>query len=235
MKMIDIEAVAQLAKKHNIVTVCDNTFASPYLQSPLLLGIDVSYNSCTKYLGGHSDLVMGAIVTNDEELYKKIYHASFSLGANPSPFDCYLLHRGIKTLEVRVTRSTGNAYHLAHYMEKNELVESIIYPGLKSHPQHEIAKKQMRGFGGMISFRIKGGKEQVSKFLKALKVFTLAESLGGVESLAQCPAFMTHASVPLERRIQLGITDNLIRLSAGIESVEDIIEDIHQALLASQL
>lgn len=234
MKMIDIEAACQVAKKHNLISVCDNTFASPVLQNPLLLGADISYNSCTKYLGGHSDLVMGAIVSNNEEIYKKVYAASCSLGANPSPFDCYLLHRGIKTLEARVFRSTGNAYHLAHFMQGNELVESIIYPGLKSHPQHQIAQKQMRGFGGMISFRIKGGKEQVSKFLKALKVFTLAESLGGVESLAQCPAFMTHASVPEERRKQLGITENLIRLSVGIESVEDLIGDIQQALLASQ-
>ena len=177
---------------------------------------------------------MGAIITNNEELYKKIFHASFSLGANPSPFDCFLLHRGIKTLELRVIKSTGSAYHLAHWMEKNELVESVIYPGLKSHPQHEIAKKQMRGYGAMISFRLKGGKEQTSKFFKALKVFTLAESLGGVESLAQCPALMTHASVPLERRIELGITENLVRLSVGLESVEDLIVDIDQALKASQ-
>ncbi len=233
--MVDIEAACKLAKKHNLISVCDNTFASPYLQSPLLLGADISYNSCTKYLGGHSDIVMGAIVLSNEELYKKIFHASFSLGANPSPFDCFLLHRGIKTLELRAIKSTGNAYHLAHWMEKSELIESVIYPGLKSHPQHEIAKKQMRGYGGIISFRLKGAKEQVSKFLQALKVFTLAESLGGVESLAQCPAFMTHASVPLEKRIELGITENLVRLSVGIESTEDIIADISQALQASQL
>lgn len=134
--MIDIQGACEIAKKHNLISVCDNTFASPYLQSPLLLGADISYNSCTKYLGGHSDLVMGAIITNNEELYKKIYHVSFSLGANPSPFDCFLLHRGIKTLEVRVVQSTCNAFHLAHWMQNNENVESVIYPGLKSHPQH---------------------------------------------------------------------------------------------------
>lgn len=159
LKIVDIEAVCQLAKKHNLIIVCDNTFATPYLQSPLHLGVDISYNSCTKYLGGHSDLVMGAIVLNNEELYKKLLHASTSLGVNPSPFDCFLLHRGIKTLELRVIKSTENAYHLAHWMEKNEFIVNVIYPGLKSHPQHELAKKQMRGYGGMISFRLKGGRE----------------------------------------------------------------------------
>ena len=223
LKVIDIEGACKIAKKHGIFTVVDNTFATPILQSPILLGADVVYHSCTKYLGGHSDVVMGAIATNDEELYKKIYAASCSLGANPSPFDCFLMNRGIKTLAARVKTSTENAYHLAHFMEKHECIENVIYPGLKSHPQHDVACKQMRGFGGMLSFRIKGSKEQVSKFLKALKVFTLAESLGGVESLAQCPYYMTHASVPEETRALLGITNNLIRLSCGIESRGDLI------------
>ena len=216
MKIVDIKAIVEIAKKHKITSLCDNTFCSPYLQSPLLLGVDIVYHSLTKYMGGHSDVVMGALATNDEELYNKFFAASYSFGANPSPFDCFLMNRGIKTLPVRVFKSTHNAYHLAHFMEKHEYVQDTIYPGLKSHPQHEIAKLQMRGYGGMISFRIKGGKEQVAKFLKAVKVFTLAESLGGIESLAQCPFFMTHASVPAEQRAQLGITENLIRLSVGI-------------------
>lgn len=234
LKIIDIQKTVEIAKKVGAFTVVDNTFATPFLQNPLLIGADVVYNSCTKYLGGHSDVVMGAIATNNEELYKKIYAASCSLGANPSPFDSFLMNRGIKTLPVRVSQATGTAYHLAHFLERHPNVDSVIYPGLKSHPQHEIAKKQMRGFGGMISFRIKGSKPEVSKFLKALKVFTLAESLGGVESLAQVPFFMTHASVPAETRDKLGITENLVRLSVGIESTDDLIEDVDQALKASQ-
>lgn len=177
---------------------------------------------------------MGAIVTNNEELHTKIFAASCSIGANPSPFDCFLMNRGIKTLSIRVKQGTSTAYHLAHFMEKHECVDSVIYPGLKSHPQHETAKKQMRGFGGMLSFRVKGAKEQASKFLKALRVFTLAESLGGVESLAQCPYYMTHASVPEETRDALGITNNLIRLSVGVEDTEDLINDVDQALKISQ-
>lgn len=234
LKVIDIEEACKVAKKHGAITVVDNTFATPLLQSPLLLGADVAYHSCTKYLGGHSDVVMGAVVTNNEELHKKIFVASYSLGANPSPFDCFLMNRGIKTLKVRVEQATKTAYHLAHFMQRHEFVEDVIYPGLKSHPNHEVAKKQMRGFGGIISFRIKGEKPQVSKFLQSLKVFTLAESLGGVESLAQCPYYMTHASVPEETRKALGITNNLIRLSVGIEDLEDILSDVNQALNISQ-
>ena len=199
-----------------------------------MLGADIAYNSCSKYIGGHSDLIAGAIVFNDDEFKKKIQLAANSIGANPSPFDCYLMLRGLKTLEERVIKSTNNAYHLAHFMENNSAVLEIAYPGLKNFKYYEVAKKQMRGFGGMITFRIKGGKEQASKFLRASHVFTLAESLGGVESLAQVPAFMTHASVPAERRAQLGITDNLIRLSIGLESIEDIIADVDQALKVSQ-
>lgn len=221
LKLIDIQAVTEAVKKINpsIIVVVDNTFATPYLTSPLLLGADIAYHSLTKYIGGHSDFVMGAAIFKDKDLHSKVYFAAYSLGANPSPFDCYLALRGIKTLELRVIESTKNAYHVAHFLNKNEHVESTIYPGLKDNKYHELARKQMRGFGGMISFRIKGGKEQVSKFLKALKIFILAESLGGVESLAQCPAFMTHASVPAETRAILGITDNLIRLSLGVESL----------------
>ncbi len=198
------------------------------------LGADITYHSCSKYFGGHSDVIMGAIVLNDKALYEKIFLAACSIGANPSPFDCYLLLRGIKTLEARVYNATRNAYHVAHFLEGRSDVEAVFYPGLKSDKGHEIAKKQMRGFGGMVSFRVKGGKEQASKFLKAIKVFILAESLGGVESLAQNPANMTHASVPEERRKVLGITDNLIRLSIGIESLDDLIFDLDQALTLSQ-
>jgi cystathionine gamma-lyase len=183
LKLIDLEAIAKLAKEKNILTVGDNTFCNPYLQSPLLLGIDISLNSCTKYIGGHSDVVMGVLVFNCEKLYKELFLAAKSIGACPSPFDSYLCIRGLKTLEVRTMQICRNGYHLAHFLEKHPLVEKTIYPGLKSHPQHEIARKQMRGFGGMISFLIKGGLEQASKFLRAVKVFTLAESLGGVEGI----------------------------------------------------
>lgn len=236
MKLIDIDAVSKAVKAidPSIIIVVDNTFASPYLTSPLLLGADIAYHSLTKYIGGHSDFVMGATVFKDKELHEKVYFAAYSLGANPSPFDCYLALRGLKTLELRVIESTKNAFHIAHFLNKNENVESTIYPGLKDNKYHELARKQMRGFGGMISFRVKGGKEQVSKFLKALNIFILAESLGGAESLAQCPAFMTHASVPAELKAILGITDNLVRLSIGVESLEDLIEDLSQALVASQ-
>lgn len=198
LKLIDIEAVAKAVKAidPNIIVVVDNTFGSPYLTSPLLLGADIAYHSLTKYIGGHSDFVMGAAIFKDKELHGKVYFAAYSLGANPSPFDCFLALRGLKTLQLRVIQSTRSAYHIAHFLSKNENVENTIYPGLKDNKYHQVAKKQMRGFGGMISFRIKGGREQVSKFLKALHHFTLAESLGGVQSLAQCPAFMTHASVP---------------------------------------
>jgi len=177
---------------------------------------------------------MGALVFNNEEFHKKVFFAACSLGANPSPFDCYLALRGLKTLEIRVRTATRNAYHLAHYLENHPHVESIIYPGLKSNKYHEVAKKQMRGFGDMFSFRIKGGREQASKFLKNCKVFTLAESLGGVESLAQVPALMTHANVPAEVRDKLGITENLLRMSVGIEDLDDLINDVEESLQVSQ-
>jgi cystathionine gamma-lyase len=236
LKLIDIDAVSKAVKAAdpNIIILVDNTFPSPYLSSPLLLGADIVYHSLTKYVGGHSDIVMGAAIFKDKELHDKVYFAAYSLGANPSPFDCYLAIRGLKTLELRVIQSTRSAYHIAHFLDKNENIDSTIYPGLKTNKYYEVARKQMRGFGGMISFRIKGGKPQVSKFLKALNIFILAESLGGVESLAQCPAFMTHASVPAEMRAILGITDNLVRISVGVESLEDLIEDLAQALDASQ-
>jgi len=184
----------------NIIVLVDNTFCSPYLTSPLLLGVDIAYHSLTKYVGGHSDFVMGAAIFKDKELHGRVYYAAYSLGANPSPFDCYLALRGLKTLEIRVIQATRNAFHIAHFLEKHEDVEAIFYPGLKSNPYYEIAKKQMRGYGGMISFRLKGAKPNVAKFIKSLKIFLLAESLGGVESLVEVPAFMTHVSVPVKHR-----------------------------------
>ena len=236
LKLIDLDVVIKEVRKvdPNIKIIVDNSFASPYISSPLLLGADVAYHSITKYIGGHSDIVMGALIFKDNEYMKRAHYAAMSLGVNPGAFDCYLALRGIKTLELRVIQATKSAYHLAHFLEKHPNVDSVIYPGLKSNKYHEVAKKQMRGFGGMISFRVKGGKEQASKFLKACKVFTLAESLGGVESLAQVPALMTHASVSAEERATLGITDNLIRLSLGVEDTDDLIEDADRALEASQ-
>lgn len=232
MKLVDINEVATAAKKFNpeIIVVCDNTFASPYITNPLLLGADIAYHSITKYIGGHSDIVMGALVFKDKALHDKCFYAAASIGACPSPFDCFMAMRGLKTLEQRVITATKNAFHVAHFLEKHPTVEATIYPGLKSNKHHERAKKQMRGFGGMVSFRIKGAREQTSKFLKAMKVFTLAESLGGVESLAQCPALMTHASVPEDVRKELGITETLVRVSVGVESLDDLIADLDQAL-----
>lgn len=236
LKLIDIEECVKVVKSvsTDIKVIVDNTFSSPYISSPLLLGADVAYHSLTKYIGGHSDFVMGGLVFKDTDYHKQVFYTSYSLGANPSAFDCYLALRGIKTLELRVLQGTKSAFHIAHYLENHPSVDSVIYPGLKTNKFHAVAKKQMRGFGGMISFRVKGGKEQASKFLKNCKVFTLAESLGGVESLAQSPAFMTHASVDPAIRATLGITDNLIRISLGVEDMDDLIADIDSSLQASQ-
>ena len=234
IKIVNIKKVCEIAKKHGAITVVDNTFATPCLQSPILLGADLVFHSCTKFLGGHMDVVMGAVATNDEDLYKRLFAASISVGGCPSPFDCFLMNRGIKTLPLRVAKSTENAYTLAHLLQKHELVEEVIYPGLESHPYHSVAKEQMRGFGGMLSIRLKGKKPQVSKFLRSLKYVTLGKSLGGVQSLAEVPEFMTHVSVPPETRVKLGITENLIRISFGIESTEDLVADFIQALEASQ-
>lgn len=229
LKVCDIEAICNLAKSKNIITAVDNTFPSPYLQSPILLGADISVNSVTKYIGGHSDVVMGCLVTNNKELRDKLFFTSKTIGGTPGAFDCYLALRGLKTLKVRMDAACRSAQVIAEYLEKNSKVERVVYPGLKSHPQHEIAKKQMRGFGGMITFFIKGGIEESRNFLAACKVMTLAESLGGVESLIECPAVMTHFSVPPEVRKELGISDNLIRLSVGLEDTEDLVYDLQQA------
>jgi len=232
LKVADIQAISEAVKKirSDIIVVVDNTFCSPYLQSPLLLGADISYNSMTKYIGGHSDVVAGSIATNRKDLYDQISFNCKTLGTNLSPFDSYLLLRGVKTLKIRMEAIQKNAMIVAKYLEAHPNVEKIVYPGLPSHPQHEIAKKQMRGFSGMISFWIKGGKPAAEKCLKACKVLTLAESLGGVESLIEYPFMMTHASVPEDQRLKLGIDDRLIRISIGVEDVEDLLHDLKQAL-----
>jgi cystathionine gamma-lyase len=229
LKVCDVEAICKIAKSKGIITATDNTFPSPYLQSPLLLGSDISVNSVTKYIGGHSDVVMGALATNDQALRDKLFFTSKTIGGTPGAFDCYLALRGLKTLKVRMDAACRSAQIIAEFLESHPKVEKVIYPGLASHPQHETAKKQMRGFGGMITFFIKGQIEESRNFLAAMKTMTLAESLGGVESLIECPAVMTHFSVPVEVRKELGISDNLIRLSVGLEDIEDLVHDLQQA------
>lgn len=228
LKVCDIERICALTKGKNIITAVDNTFPSPYLQTPLDLGADISVNSVTKYIGGHSDVVMGVAVVKDDGLKDKLFFTSKTLGGTPGPFDCYLALRGLKTLKVRMDAACRSAQIIAEFLEAHPKVEKVIYPGLKSHAQHDIAKKQMRGFGGMITFFIKGELEESRKFLASMKVMTLAESLGGVESLIECPAVMTHFSVPSEVRKELGISDNLIRLSVGLEDIEDLVHDLVQ-------
>lgn len=232
LKVTDIAAVSAVAKKHNLIVVVDNTFMSPYFQNPLTLGADVVVHSITKYINGHSDVVMGVVITNDDDIYTKLKFIQNGIGAVPSPFDSYLALRGLKTLHVRMAAHAKNAQAVAEYLEAHPAVEKVYYPGLPSHPQHAIAKKQASGFGGMITFYVKGGLEKARAFLETVEVFTLAESLGAVESLAESPAIMTHASVPKEHRELLGISDNLIRLSVGIEGLPDIIADLEKALAA---
>ncbi|KAI8369979.1 Cys/Met metabolism PLP-dependent enzyme-domain-containing protein [Blakeslea trispora] len=230
LRIIDIQAIAERAHAHGAILVVDNTFMSPYFQNPISLGADIVVHSVTKYINGHSDVVMGVAVTSNEEWYKKLAFMQNSLGAVPSAFDCFLARRGLMTLEVRMQRHAENAQAVAEYLETNEHVEEVIYPGLASHPNHELAKKQQKGFGGMISFRMKGSLDNVNKLLGNLEHITLAESLGGVESLVEVPAIMTHGSVSPEDRAILGITDTLVRVSIGIENKEDLIADLKQAL-----
>jgi len=230
MKLCDISEISRIAKKYSLIVVVDNTFMTPYFQKPLDLGADVVVHSCTKYISGHSDVVAGAVVVNDEEIRKKIRFNQNAIGAVPSPFDCYLLIRGLKTLHVRMERHEYNAKMIASFLSSHPKVEKVLYPGLESHPQHDLAKKQMSGFGGMISFYLKADANGVKRFLSSLNVFLLAESLGGVESLMNNPSKMTHASIPEEERKKIGITDNLIRISVGIEDVEDLIADLDNAL-----
>ncbi|HLO74486.1 MAG TPA: cystathionine gamma-synthase [Flavobacterium sp.] len=230
MKLADIAAIAQITKKHNILFAVDNTFATPYLQKPLDLGADIVMHSATKYLGGHSDVIAGALIIKDKALGEELHFKQFATGATLGPMDSFLVLRGIKTLHLRVQRHCENGEKVAEYLNNHSLVERVYYPGLASHPFHEIAKKQMSGFGGMVTFTFKSGKkEDAIKFLENLKVFTLAESLGGVESLANHPALMTHASIPEEKRKEVGISDDLVRLSVGIEDIEDLLADLEQA------
>jgi len=230
LKIIDIKLVAALAKKHGATFIVDNTFATPYAQRPLELGADIVLHSLTKYLNGHSDIVGGALILNDKKFYEKLWFLQNATGPSQSPFDSWLILRGIKTLAIRMERHEENALKIAKFLSSHKKVEKVIYPGLPSHPQHQIAKKQMKNFGGMVTFFVKGGIENSEKFLKKLQVWTLAESLGGVESLVDHPAIMTHAAVPVEIRKELGIEDNLIRLSVGIEDADDLLEDLKQAL-----
>jgi len=235
LKISDIAKAAKIAHEHNSFLVVDNTFLSPYFQKPLLLGADIVVHSITKYINGHSDVVGGILVTNSEELFSRLKFLQNGIGAVPSPFDCFLAMRGVKTLHIRMREHERSALVIAKFLESSDKVERIVYPGLISHPQYELAKKQQSGFGGMITFWLKGGLTQSRQFLEALKIFALAESLGGVESLAEHPAIMTHASVPPEERVKLGISDTLVRLSVGIEDVEDLLVDIKNALDAVQL
>ncbi|WP_036380539.1 cystathionine gamma-synthase [Muricauda sp. MAR_2010_75] len=231
MNVIDIEAVSALAKKHNLLLAVDNTFATPYLQRPLDLGADIVMHSATKYLGGHSDLVVGALVVKDKELADKLYFIQNASGAVCGPMDSFLTLRGIKTLHVRMQRHCENGKAIAHYLANHPKIEKVYWPGFESHPNHDIAKSQMSGFGGMISFVPKGSSyEEAIKIVEKLEVFTLAESLGGVESLAGHPASMTHASIPKEEREKSGVVDALIRLSVGIEDADDLIADLKQAI-----
>lgn len=229
LKVVDIQAVTKIANAKKIWTVVDNTFMSPYFQNPISLGATMAYHSTTKYIGGHSDVIGGFVATNDKDIAEKLKFLQKSIGAVPSPFDCYLAMRSLKTLAVRMEAHARNAQAVAEFLEKHPKVEKVIYPGLKSHPQHAIAKKQNSGFGGMMSFYIKGGLKQAKTFLENVKIFALAESLGGVESLIEHPAIMTHASVPPKNRKALGIDDTLIRLSVGIENVDDLINDLKGA------
>jgi len=248
LNLFDIQMITRVAKEHGILVVVDNTFMSPYFQNPLDLGADIVMHSMTKYINGHSDVVMGCLVMKDREmkapkqtwsdpnfsapktLYARLKFLQNAVGATPGPFDCWLVLRGIKTLAVRMERHAQNALKLAHFLESHSKVERVIYPGLASHPGHKLAQRQMNGFGGMMTFFPKGGLPEARTFLESLELFTLAESLGGVESLIEHPAIMTHASIPPEIRREIGIHDNLVRMSCGIEHTEDLIADLDHAL-----
>jgi cystathionine gamma-lyase len=231
LNIIDIRKVAEIARKRNVLLCVDNTFASPYLQNPLDLGADIVMHSVTKYLGGHSDTVMGALITNHDEVAKRLAFIQNASGAVAGPQDCFLVLRGVKTLHLRMQRHCENAQAVAEYLQAHPKVGKVYYPGFESHPNHAIAKAQMRGFGGMVSFTLKGDEmSEAVKLMESFKVFSLAESLGGVESLCTHPATMTHASIPKAEREKGGLKDTLIRLSVGVEDAEDLIEDLRQAI-----
>ncbi len=229
LKLCDIKEISRIAQQHKIPVVVDNTFMSPYFQQPLQLGADIVMHSSTKYLNGHSDSLGGALILNDEELYEKIKFTQNSAGGVLSPFDSFLVLRGLKTLGVRMRQHASNANRIAEFLEKNSRVRKVIYPGLKSHPQYDLACRQMTGFGGMLSFELEGDLKTAKKFVESTRYFALAESLGGVESLIELPALMTHASVPEKERRQIGLSETLIRISVGIEHVDDLLEDLEGA------
>lgn len=230
LKIVDIAVLAEMGKAAGAVVCVDNTFCSPYLQNPLALGADIVCHSLTKFIGGHSDAIGGALIVNDDEIHKNLKFLQLSEGAVPGIQECFLFLRSTKTLHVRMDRHCDNAAKVARHLEQHKKVEKVIYPGLESHPQHAIAKKQMRGFGGMLTIYLKGGVDESRKMLETVKIFALAESLGGVESLIEHPGIMTHASVPADQRKKLGIADNLVRLSVGIEDVDDLIADLDRAI-----
>ncbi len=232
LQLVDISAVAEIAKAKGALLAVDNTFASPYFQRPISLGADVVVHSTTKYIGGHSDVVGGAVITSDQDVYEAVKFYQNAAGGVPGPFDCWLTLRGVKTLAIRMRQHEHNAMRVAEELIKHPLVKSVNYPGLTEHPQHELAKRQMDGFGGMVSFEIHGGRDEANRFFKNLRLFSFAESLGGVESLACYPPAMTHGSIPKEERERRGITDGMIRLSVGVEDIEDLIADLKQALAA---
>ena len=232
LKLVNLQAVAEFARKHNLIAVCDNTFCSPYVQKPLDYGFDLVVHSATKYINGHSDVVGGIVVCGPDrqDLVEQMFYLSNAIGSIMSPFDSFLVMRSLKTLSIRMERHCDSAMQVAQYLEQHEAIEKVYYPGLQSHPQHELAKQQMNGFGGMISVVLKGGLASAKTFLENTQLFSLAESLGGVESLIEHPAIMTHASVPEAIRNEIGIVDGLVRLSVGIETLEDLIADIKIAL-----
>lgn len=234
LKIADIERLAELAHKQGVMVAVDNTFATPCLQQPLSLGADIVVHSTTKYLGGHSDAVGGAVVTSDEKIHEKLRFIQNSVGAIPGPMDCFLVLRGIKTLGLRMDRHCDNALRIAEELQEHPDVSKVFYPGLPEHPQHALAEDQMKRFGGMISFELKGGIARALKMMSNCKVFALAESLGGVESLIGHPATMTHAAIPKKERMKAGVTDGLIRLSVGIEDAEDLIDDLNRAIAKSK-
>lgn len=230
LKIFDIEAISEISHKKNALVIVDNTFLSPYFQKPLKMGADIVVHSTTKYINGHSDLIGGAVILDSKELYEKILLVQKSVGAVPSPFDSWLTLRGLKTLAVRMRQHEQNAFQVARFLQQQPNVMEVYFPGLENHPGHAIAKKQMTGFGGVVSFRIKGGLKESNIFFRKLKIFQLADSLGGVESLANYSALMTHDYFPKELREKIGVTDNLIRLSVGIEHIDDLIDDLRNAL-----
>ena len=232
LKIVDLLEIAKFAKENNLISVCDNTFCSPYVQNPLELGFDIVVHSATKYLNGHSDLIGGVVICSNQrpELADQILFLQNAVGSIMSPFDSFLLLRSLKTLAVRMERHCENAMKIASFLENHKAIEKVIYPGLKNHPHHELASKQMQGYGGMITLILKGGLDSAKSFLERTEIFSLAESLGGVESLIEHPAIMTHASIPPEIREEIGISDGLVRLSVGIESLDDLIQDLEVSL-----